>query len=326
MKNKIIKLFKKIGLYKVYKIPETVIQNFIELDAIKYSCLKKIITNYCDPTSFASDKNRLADINALLTERLFKFRKGHIPFLIETIGLKNKHILEIGCGTGSSTLALAEQGAIVTGIDINEEALNIAKKRLELYGLNQSFHNINAINIEEVYGNQKWDIIIFYASLEHMTPQERTKSLKSAYSLLGKGGHLCIFGTPNRLWPFDLHTSQMPFYMWLQDEIAIDYAQFSPRLEFAKIQKNNLNNINDELYRWGRGVSFHEIDLALNKVSDLIVVGSLPIFLRRYGFLQKISYRRSLEYKYKKILSKFGPQNIHPGFYECYLDIIIEKS
>jgi len=250
----------------------------------------------------------------------------HIPFLVEKVGLKNKQVLEIGCGTGASTLALSEQGSIVTGIDIDENALTIARKRLELYGLRQSLRNTNSINIKEDYGNKEWDIIIFYASLEHMTPEERKKSLKDAYQLLKNGGHLCIFGTPNRLWPYDLHTSQLPFYMWLQDEIALDYSVFSKRIEFAKMHKNNINTSYTELYRWGRGVSFHEIELAIKEISKLKVVGSLPIFLRRHSFIQSISYKRSSEYKYKKILSEYGPKNIHPGFYECYLDIIIEKN
>jgi len=327
MKNRIIKFLKIIGLYKTYEVPKRVTQNYTELDPVKLSLLNTIISDYCKPENYSSNEKRLIDIEVLLTVRLINFRKFHIPFLFETIGLKNKQILEIGCGTGSSTVALSEQGAVVTGIDIDEHALSIARKRLELHGLNPSLQNINAVNIKEEYGNREWDMVIFFASLEHMTPGERKKSLKDAYALLKNGGHLCIFGSPNRLWPYDSHTSELPFYLWLQDEIALDYSLFSPRPEFAKMNKNNINTAYNELYRWARGVSFHEIEVGINKeASKLKVVGSLPIFLRRYSVVQWISYRRSSEYKYKKLLSEYGPKNIHPGFYECYIDVIIEKD
>ena len=269
MKYLTIKILKKIGLYKTYKVPEYVIKNFIELNSEKYSILKNTINDFCRPENYATSENRLADIDAILSGRLIEFRENHIPFLVKTIGLKNKEILEIGCGTGSSSLAMAEQGALVTGIDIDENSLKIAKKRFELYGLNHSFENANSVNLKEHFENKNWDIIIFFASLEHMTPHERIKSLKEAYSLIKKGGHLCIFGTPNRLWPYDLHTSYIPFYMWLQDEIALDYSVFSPRVEFAEMHKNKTPSAYEKLYRWGRGLSFHEIEIALKKVSKI---------------------------------------------------------
>ena len=45
------------------------------------------------------------------------------------INLKNLEILEIGCGTGSSSITLAEQGAKVLGIDVHLESLEVARLR-----------------------------------------------------------------------------------------------------------------------------------------------------------------------------------------------------
>ncbi|MBK9731290.1 MAG: methyltransferase domain-containing protein [Chitinophagaceae bacterium] len=324
MKNFVISILKLLGLYKTFIIPPEVVANYIELNTEESSVMKQIITGFCKEEKYDSKESRLFDIDALFSGRLLEFRQTHIPFLTEKTGLKNKKVLEIGCGTGASTIALSEQGALVTGIDIDESAIEIAQKRADIYRLHPSFLKLNATQIETL-GDSDWDIIMFVASLEHMTPKERQASLKQAFSLLKPGGHLCVFGTPNRLWPYDLHTSLLPFYMWLQDELAMDYARFSPRTEFSQIHTGNFENKYEELYRWGRGVSFHEIELALGRITDLKVTGSLPIYLRKYGFIQKISYRRSDEFFLKRTLSRFGPKNMHPGFYECYLDIIIEK-
>ena len=325
MKTLLINILKIVGLYKTYKVPKHVSKNFIKLDESKFSQIQDIIYKLCSAENYKTTENRLADIDSLLTGRLEESRNKHIPFLIEKIGIKGKRILEIGCGTGSTTLALAEQGAIVTGLDISESAIQIAKKRLDIYGVNANFEVANATEIKEKNNNRKWDIIIFFASLEHMTNQERIVSIQNAYNILNDGGHLCIFNTPNRLWPFDIHTSYLPFYHWLQDEIAIAYSPNSERKEFSFFSQNNKDKDID-LYRWGRGASYHEVELAIKPASELKVIGSVPIFLRKYSFIQTISYKRSSEYKYKKILAEFGPKNLHPGFYECYLDIMIEKN
>jgi len=74
-----------------------------------------------------------------------------------------------------------------------------------------------------------FNFIIFYASLEHMT------SLVNAWSLLSNNGVLCVIEAPNRLWYFDSHTSGLPFYYWLPDEIAIKYSRFSSRRKFKNL-------------------------------------------------------------------------------------------
>lgn len=43
--------------------------------------------------------------------------------------LKDKRVLHLQCATGESTLELAELGAVVTGVDISEEALEVARER-----------------------------------------------------------------------------------------------------------------------------------------------------------------------------------------------------
>lgn len=326
MKQIIIRILKAVGLYKTYKVPDYIKKNYLTLNSERQEGFKKIITDFCKPEKYESNEARENDIKALLDGRLNNFRKTHIPFLVETIGLKNKKVLEIGSGSGSSTLATAEQGAIVTGIDIDEKALEVAKKRFDFYGHQSNFLQVNARNIGEKFGGVHWDMVIFYAALEHMTAQERKESLSGAFSLIKKGGHLCVFGTPNRLWPFDQHTSWLPFYSWLQDEIAIDYSQFSPRPEFAKLNKDKHQKDFTLFYRWGVGVSYHEFEIALENFKNQRVIGSLPIFLRRYNFIQKISYFLSDEYRLKKLFAKFGPKEIHPGFYEPYIDVIIQKT
>ncbi len=324
MKDTLIKILKTVGLYKTYKIPTSVSNKFTQLDSEKKKTMELLADAYCKSENYDNEANRLADKDALLYGRLNKFRNLHTPFLVESIGLQGKKVLEIGCGSGASSVAMAEQGALLTGIDVDTDALELAEKRVKLYNQKVELLHLNASEVDQLE-EKNWDVILFFASIEHMTPTERQVSLQKAFSVLKPGGHLCILGTPNRLWPVDTHTSWMPFYMWLQDELALKYAKFSPRTEFQKIHTRDLNEAHEAFYRWGRGVSFHEIELALDSQAPLKVVGCLPMFLRRYSFIQKWSYKRSPEYKFKSAMAHYGPKHVHPAFYECYLDLIIEK-
>lgn len=323
MKQIVISILKLLGLYSTYKVPASISNNYTNISDNQLGELKKTLLSLFFKTS--EDKVEKADYETHIFGRLNLFRERHIPFLVETVGLKDKRVLEIGCGTGSSTVALAEQGAIVTGIDIDTDSVAVAQKRMDLYGLKADFLQMNALDIKDKLDN-KWDIIIFFASLEHMTPNERFLSVKSAYDILKPGGSLCIFGTPNRLWYFDIHTSLMPFNLWLQDEVAIAHSKFSERPHFKDLYKYKGDDLNTQLYRWGVGVSYHELEIALDiPATKLNVLGSVHIYLRKMSFIQKMFYKRTDEYKYKEILKKVGPKNLHPAFYENYFDVIIKK-
>jgi S-adenosylmethionine-dependent methyltransferase len=263
----------------------------------------------------------------LLEERLDGHRKQIIPWLDSVKPLKGLRILEIGCGNGSSTVALAEQGAIVTAIDVDDSLLSDAKIRCGLYGLNVNFHLINATEINRVLVDEVFDIVIFMASLEHMTLEERLQSMKVAYELLPKGGLWCIVGTPNRLHFLDSHTSHLPFFHWLPDELAIQYSQFSSRVEYSQ-QIQEIDNEKEkmlEFYRWGRGVSFHEIEIALKSLNQLKLISNKAEFLRYKNRLYKIGTKFSSNYKYELFLKKLYP-HIHRSFFQAYLDVIFEKA
>jgi len=324
LKKAIIFILKLLGLYKSFSVPDAISANYISIPLSHDENIKKVIVQN-NIRSLQNDKQGLQFFIDDLNDRLIKFRHQHIPFLSSLSNLKNKRILEIGCGSASSTIALAEQGAIITGIDIDADEIFLAKQRLKEFNLpEQTFHVMNAAELDKCFTTGSFDIIIYFASLEHMTYNERLKTLKVSWALLNKGGLLCVFGTPNRLWYLDMHTSLLPFYFWLPDDLAFDYSKFSLRHDF-----NNLNKLAFEqnkilFYRWGRGVSFHEIEVAIQPISAFDKIYDMAEFLRRYSFIQKTSYKRSEEYRYKRILST-KVKNIHSGFFEQMLDIVLVK-
>ncbi|MBN1352544.1 class I SAM-dependent methyltransferase, partial [candidate division KSB1 bacterium] len=261
------------------------------------------------------------DLNAHLYGRLEGDRKKIIPWLSNATTLKNKRVLEIGCGTGSSIIALAEQGAKITGIDIDEGGLLVAKERTKVYGVDAEFRLMNAQDISSVFQATQFDLIIFFACLEHMTIPERLSSLKDAWGMLPASGFLVVVETPNRLWYFDGHTSLLPFFLWLPNELAFAYSKFSSRENFRELYNDYTATSKEHFLRRGRGMSFHEFDIAIGEVRKLKVVSSLSSFEGiRYKLLKSKRDRQ-----YKSFLMNIYPK-IHEGFFDDNLYLIIKKG
>src|SRR5271157_4032191 len=184
-----------------------------------------------DPAYRASPAGRQA-MAANTHERLETARGAQIPWLNSIRRLGGARILEIGSGTGASSVALAEQGAIVTGIDINSSALEVASLRCSLYGLRAEYLERNATEAASISCAKDADFIIFWASLEHMTIRERLDAIRSAWHVLKPGACLVVVNSPNRLWHTDVHTSLEPFYHWLPDDLAYPYSRLTTRANF----------------------------------------------------------------------------------------------
>ncbi len=61
---------------------------------------------------------------------------------------KVKKILDLACGTGIPTLELARRGYEVTGLDLHEEMLAVARRKAEGEGLGIEFIQGNALELD----------------------------------------------------------------------------------------------------------------------------------------------------------------------------------
>lgn len=325
MGNFATRLARKIARKALLPVPRRLRANQLAVDAGKLKAVEDSLReNYHSGwrgeerySPAACEKDRRSH----LTGRLANSRETVIPWLDRAGPLAGRRVLEIGCGTGSSTVALAEQGAKVTAIDVDAGALRVAADRLGAYGLAAEVRPLNADGIGQAFAAASFDLVIFYACLEHMTVPERLASLRAAWGLLPPAGQLAVVDTPNRLWYRDRHTSQLPFFHWLPDELAFRYSRFSPRDNFRELYREYDAASAAAFLRRGRGVSFHEFDLALGPVGELAVVSSLSSY-------QGIGYRWKLgrlERRYRTLLRRAHP-GLHQGFFDENLCLVIARG
>ena len=83
------------------------------------------------------------DLYEHLTGRLTDDRYSVVPWIDDAYPLDGASVLEIGSGTGASTVALGEQGALITGVDVDAVALKVARARCQAYNIKVDFHCIN---------------------------------------------------------------------------------------------------------------------------------------------------------------------------------------
>ena len=309
-------------------IPRHIQANFRAIDKPKVDLVEESLRdNYFArfPAEYLSTDWGKKDLKDHLFRRLDTDRKTIIPWLDKTRPLRGASILEVGCGTGSSTVALAEQGAEVTAIDIDEGSLVVAGERCRAYGLDVSFAHANATEVNELFAGRHFDFIIFYAALEHMTVAERLSAMRATWKMLADGDLWCVIETPNRLWYHDEHTSFLPFHMWLPDELAFEYSRFSPRDNYRELYRKYDDESKLHFLRRGRGVSFHEFELTMKPAAELKIRSSLNVTNLQRRLRRLMKWRFSNEHRYSSLLRKIAPE-LHKGFLQSFLYLIIEKD
>ncbi len=125
----------------------------------------------------------LHDINPLRLE----FIKRHL-------NLPEQTMLDVGCGGGILSEALAEQGANVTGIDLSEELLDIADLHSIETGVSLNYEKISAEALTERQP-ESFDHVTCMEMLEHVP--DPVSIVKSCSQLVKPGGFV-FFSTLNR--------------------------------------------------------------------------------------------------------------------------------
>ena len=111
----------------------------------------------------------------------------------ETLPLSGLRVLDIGCGGGILSEAVARLGATVTGIDVVERNLIIARRHAEEGGLRIDYRCIAAENLSEE--GHRFDVVLNMEVVEHVA--DLPLFLKSVSALVKPGGVL-IVATLNR--------------------------------------------------------------------------------------------------------------------------------
>ena len=283
-----------------------------------------LVRNYFTDGAYLATAMGQRDLAAHLDGRAQHNRERVAPWLESFQPLAGARVLEIGCGTGASTLVLAERGAAVTAVDVLEGSIRAARDRCRAHGYDADFLVANAAEVRRHFPRTRFDAIVFFAALEHMTHEERRGAMRDTWEMLEPGALWVVIETPNRLWHYDNHTALLPFYHWLPDRVAFEYARCSEREYFRELYLEHTPEKELHFLRRGRGVSFHEFELFMAPRQQLEVVSCLHTFVRAREPEERQRWIDSGDAAFAGLLQRACP-DLHEAFVQPALDLAIRK-
>lgn len=118
----------------------------------------------------------LHDLNAL-----------RLAYIQQSTSLQQKHVLDIGCGGGILASEMATAEALVTGIDIAKNLIEVAQQHAQQHNLNIDYQHTC---LQDFKKNQVFQIITCMELLEHV--EDPYSIIFACAKLLDSGGELFI--------------------------------------------------------------------------------------------------------------------------------------
>lgn len=151
---------------------------------------------------------------------------------------KGMKILDVGCGTGNFSVKLANMGCKVTGIDISNEMLNVAKKKSNEQNLDIEFFNMDINDLK--FEDNSFDVAFSMTAFEFI--EDAKKALEELFRVVKKDGQILIgVIAGNSSWS-ELYKSE-PF-----KETVFRYAKFRTLEEIKNWNKEKLVNFGECLF------------------------------------------------------------------------------
>ena len=115
-------------------------------------------------------------------------KEWHIPAAAGFDKTKNLRVLEVGCGLGTDGAQFAKAGADYTGIDLTQAAVDLARRRFELFNLPGTFRVADAEKLD--FPDNSFDIVYSHGVLHH-TP-DTPGAIREVHRVLRNGGRAVV--------------------------------------------------------------------------------------------------------------------------------------
>lgn len=197
-------------------------ENGINADPAELEKFSQLAHRWWDPNS---EFKPLHEINPLRLDYIAELAGG----------LEEKKVLDVGCGGGILSESMAAKGAQVTGIDLGDKALKVAKLHLLESGQQVEYRKITVESLAKEQP-QHYDVVTCMEMLEHVP--DPMSVINSCAQLVKPGGWV-FFSTINRnakAYLFAVIGAE--YILNLLPRGTHEYAKFIKPSELARMARN----------------------------------------------------------------------------------------
>jgi ubiquinone/menaquinone biosynthesis C-methylase UbiE len=148
-------------------------------------------------SSLYSDLWKGFDREAMERESLALLR-NRVPEEIVEARVRGKRVLDVGCGSGRYTLALAAVGADVTGVDYQPRSFANAVEIARSAGLRATFEQADVLKLP--FADGSFDFVFCNGVLHHTASMERGLDEYVRVMRPGGAGFLYLYGSGGAFW------------------------------------------------------------------------------------------------------------------------------
>lgn len=149
--------------------------------------------------------------------------------------LAGKDVVDIGCGGGILAEGMASRGARVTGIDLSDRALGVARLHLFESGYKVDYLEISAEEFA-VEKPQAFDVVTCMEMLEHVPDPAST--VAACARLVKPGGHVFLSTLNRNLKSYVMAVIGAEYVLNLLPRGTHDYAKFIKPSELSRYCRN----------------------------------------------------------------------------------------
>ncbi|HLE13330.1 MAG TPA: class I SAM-dependent methyltransferase [Anaerolineales bacterium] len=119
----------------------------------------------------------------------YRFDKlRYLPKLVDFSAYRGKELLEVGCGVGIDLIRFARSGAHVTGIDLSQVAIDLARQYFGQEGLAADLRVMNGEVM--LFEDDSFDVVYAHGVLQYTADTQ--KMVKELYRVLRPGGQAIL--------------------------------------------------------------------------------------------------------------------------------------
>jgi SAM-dependent methyltransferase len=119
----------------------------------------------------------------------YRFEKlSYLPHVVDFTAYRSQRLLEVGCGVGIDLIRFARAGAIVTGVDLADTSIELAKKNFAASSLTAELHVMNGEDL--AFDDESFDVVYAHGVLQYTVDAQRM--VNELHRVLRAGGETIL--------------------------------------------------------------------------------------------------------------------------------------